>query len=118
MKHHKTREILAIKTKEKMLRKADKVAQHTFQNLEEKYSWMLDLEAAACEEMGCTEVQYSWIDHGLQSGHTLGFLLWLSNFKTKTSFGFLIKEVRGRFFIFLKSRKINSYDQKRCFWRL
>ena len=25
---------------------------------------------------------YSWIDHGLQSGTTLAFSLWLSNFKT------------------------------------
>ena len=35
---------------------------------------------------------YSWIDYGLQSGPTLAFLLWMSDFKTKTSFGFLIKK--------------------------
>ena len=35
---------------------------------------------------------YSWIDYGLQSGPTLAFLLWMSDFKTKTSFWFLIKK--------------------------
>ena len=28
-------------------------------NIEEKYSWLLDVEAAAYAEMGCAEVQYS-----------------------------------------------------------
>ena len=40
---------------------------------------------------------YSWIGHGLQSGPTFAFTLWLSEVKTKTSFGFLFKEIRGRF---------------------
>ena len=35
---------------------------------------------------------YSWIGHGLQSELTLAFSLWLSEFKTKTSFGFIIKK--------------------------
>ena len=34
---------------------------------------------------------YSWIGQGLQGGPTLTFSLWLSDFKTKTSFGYLIK---------------------------
>ena len=45
---------------------------------------------------------YSWIGHGLQSGPTLAFSLWQSDFKTKTSFGFLVKEIRGRFFSFFR----------------
>ena len=65
---------------------------------------------------GSKQRSYSWIDHGLQSGPTLAFLLWLSEFKTKTSFGFLIKN-QGSFFIFSKSQKMSSYGQKRCFWR-
>ena len=48
---------------------------------------------------------YSWIGHRLQSGSTLEFLLWLSNFKTKTSFGFPVKKIRGRFFL----RKIEKW---------
>ena len=28
-------------------------------NIEEKYSWLLDVEAAAYAEIGCAEVQYS-----------------------------------------------------------
>ena len=43
-----------------------------------------------------TENTYSSIDHGLQSGPMLAFLLWLSDFKTKTSFGFLIKKAGGK----------------------
>ena len=35
---------------------------------------------------------YSWIGRGLQSGPTLAFSLWLSDFKTRTSFGFLVKK--------------------------
>ena len=46
------------------------------------------------------------------------FLLWLSKFKNKISFGFLIKKIRGRFFLlFSKSRKMSSCGQKRCFTR-
>ena len=56
---------------------------------------------------------YSWIGHGLQSGPTLAFLPWLSDFKTKTSFGFLVKKP----FFSSKSQKMSSYDQKQCFWR-
>ena len=44
------------------------------------------------------DVKYSWIGHGLQSGPTLAFSLWLSEFKPKTSFGFLINKIRGHFF--------------------
>ena len=40
---------------------------------------------------------YNWIDHGLQSEPMLAFSLWLSDFKTKTSFGFLVKN-QGSFF--------------------
>ena len=35
------------------------MAQQSSLNIEEKYIWMLDLEATAYAEMGCTEVQYS-----------------------------------------------------------
>ena len=42
--------------------------------------------------------QYSWIGHGMQSVPTLSFSLWLSEFKTKTSVGFLIKTIRVVFF--------------------
>ena len=31
---------------------------------------------------------YRWIDHRLQAGLTLAFLLWLASFKSETSFGF------------------------------
>ena len=48
--------------------------------------------------------KYSWIGHGLQRRPTLAFSLWLSKFKTKTSFGFLIKQIRGRFYFFEKSK--------------
>ena len=48
---------------------------------------------------------YSWIDYGLQSGPTLAFLLWMSDFKTKTSFGFLINKTRGQIlYVFEKSK--------------
>ena len=50
------------------------------------------------------KLSYSWIGHGLQSGPTLACSLWLSKFKTMTSFGFLIKKFRGRFFFFEKSK--------------
>ena len=59
---------------------------------------------------------YSWIGHGLQSGPTLTFLLWLTVFKTKTSFGFLIKKAEVTYFLcFQKTEKMSSYGQKRCF---
>ena len=48
---------------------------------------------------------YSWVGHGLQSGPTLAFSLCLSDFKTKTSFGFLIKKSGVVFFnLFEKSK--------------
>ena len=47
---------------------------------------------------------YSWIGHGLQSGPTLTFSLWLSEFKTKTIFGFLIKKSGDVFNFFVKSK--------------
>ena len=59
MKHHKTKGRIAIQTKEELLREADKIAQRCSLNIEEKYSWLLDVEAAAYAEMGCAEVQYS-----------------------------------------------------------
>ena len=43
---------------------------------------------------------YSWIGHGLQSGPMLAFLLWLSDFKAKTSFWFLVKKIRDHLFLF------------------
>ena len=48
--------------------------------------------------------KYSWIGHGLQSGPTLTVSLWLSDFKTKTSFGFLIKKSEFLFYFFEKSK--------------
>ena len=59
MKYHKTKGMIAIKTKEELPKEADRVTQQSSLNIEEKYSWMLDLEAVAYAEMGCTEVQYS-----------------------------------------------------------
>ena len=56
MKHHKTKWMIGIKTKEELLREAERVAQQSLLNVGEKYSWMLDLEAAAYAKMGCTEV--------------------------------------------------------------
>ena len=60
---------------------------------------------------------YSWIDNELQIGPTLAFMLWLSDFETKTSFGFLIKKNRGFILIFSKIQKMSSFDQKCYFWR-
>ena len=59
---------------------------------------------------------YNWIGHGLQSGPTLAFLLWLSDFKTETSFEFLVKN-QGLFFNFSISQKMSWYGQNRRFWR-
>ena len=47
MKHHKTKGMIGIKTKEKLLREAERVAHQSLLNIGEKHSWMLDLEAAA-----------------------------------------------------------------------
>ena len=59
MKHHKTKDRITIKTKEELLREADKIAQRCSLSVEEKCSWLLDIESAAYAEMGCAEVQYS-----------------------------------------------------------
>ena len=48
---------------------------------------------------------YSWIDHELKSGPTLAFSLWLSDFKTKTSFRFSIKKTGVVFLFFQKVEK-------------
>ena len=56
MKCHKTKGVIAIKTKEELLREADKIAQQCLLNIEEKYSWLLDVESTAYVEMGYTEV--------------------------------------------------------------
>ena len=37
------------------------------------------------------------------------FLLWLSDFKTKTSFEFLINKIRSLFLICPKDRKVSSF---------
>ena len=57
MKHHKTKGMIAVKMKEELAREADKIAQQCSLNIEEKYSWLLDVESAAYTEMGYTEVQ-------------------------------------------------------------
>ena len=55
---------------------------------------------------------YSWIGHRLQTGLTLVFLLLLSNFKTKTSFGFLSPNYTGRvFLIFSKNLKMGLFGR-------
>ena len=59
MKHHKTKSVIAIKTKEGLLREADKTAQRCSLGVEEKYSCLLDVESATYAEMGRAEVQYS-----------------------------------------------------------
>ena len=58
MKHHKTKGMIPIKTKEELLREADKIDQQCSLNIEDKYSWLLDVESAEYAEMGYTEVQY------------------------------------------------------------
>ena len=47
MKHHKTKGIIAIKTREELLREADKIAQQCSLNIEEKYNWLLAVKSAA-----------------------------------------------------------------------
>ena len=59
MKHHKTKSAIAVKRKEELLREADRIAQQCLLNVDEYYSWLLDVEPAAYAKMGCTEVQYS-----------------------------------------------------------
>ena len=64
------------------------------------------------------KLSYSWIGHGLQSGPTLACSLWRSEVNTKTGFGCLIENIRGRLFlIFSKRRNMSSYGPKRCVWR-
>ena len=58
MKHHKTKGMIAVKTKEELLREADRISHQCLLNIEEKYSWLLDVESASYAEMGYTEVQY------------------------------------------------------------
>ena len=58
---------------------------------------------------------YSSIGHGLQSGPTLAFSLWLSYFKTKTSFGLLVKKIRGRVFYFFEKSKNELVRPKTVF---
>ena len=59
MKHHKKKGMIVMKTKGKLPREAEKITQQYSLNIEEKYSWLLDVESAAYVKMGCTEVQYS-----------------------------------------------------------
>ena len=59
MQHHKTKGMIAIKTKEELLKEADRITQQCSLDVKEKYSWLLDVESAAYAEMGCMEVQYS-----------------------------------------------------------
>ena len=56
MKHHKTKGMIANKTKEKLLKEADKISQQCLLNIEEEYSWLLDVGSAAYAEMGYMEV--------------------------------------------------------------
>ena len=58
---------------------------------------------------------YSWIGHELQSGPTLVFLLWLSDFKARTSFGFLIKNIRDCFFYLFEKPKNELIRPKKVF---
>ena len=60
-------------------------------------------------------VGYSRIGHKLQSGPTLAFLLWLSEFKIKTSFGFLIKKSGVLFLIFFETSKNELVQPKTMF---
>ena len=50
--------------------------------------------------------EYSWNGHGLQTGHRLAFLLWLSDFKTKISFEYLTKKKTGSFFFKSKNELV------------
>ena len=54
----------------------------------------------------CEVCKYSWIGHRLQAGLTLAFLLWPSDFKSKTSFGFLSPNYTQHvFWVFSKVEK-------------
>ena len=53
------KQTVVMKTKEKLPRQADKIIQQCLFNIEEKNSWLLDVESAAYAKMGCTEVQCS-----------------------------------------------------------
>ena len=55
---------------------------------------------------------YSWIGQGLQIGPTLAFSLWLPDFKTKTSFGFLIKKSGVVCFYFVEKSKKRARTAK------
>ena len=69
-------------------------------------------ELCILEDLSAAKICYSWISHGLQSRSTSTFLLWLSNFKTKTSFGDSHQKNQGSFFSNSQKR---SYGGKRCF---
>ena len=56
MKHHKTKGMIAIKTKEESLKETNKITQQCSLNIEEKYSCFLDVESAAHTKMGYTKV--------------------------------------------------------------
>ena len=58
-KHHKTKGMIAVKTKEELMKEADKIAQQCLLNIKKKYNWLLDIESAAYTKMGYTEVQHS-----------------------------------------------------------
>ena len=47
MKHYKTKGMIAIKIIEELLMLADKIDQRCSLSVEEKYSWLLDVESAA-----------------------------------------------------------------------
>ena len=66
-------------------------------------------------ESSSAPLAYSWIGNALQSGHTLAFSLWLSDFKTKTSFGFLIKKSGVIFLNFVERPKNELVQPKRMF---
>ena len=63
-----------------------------------------------------SEHWYSWIGDRLQSGPTLTFSLWLSDFKTKTSLGIPIKKPGVvYFFIFFEKSKNELVRPKTMF---
>ena len=46
-------------------------------------------------DLCCLFIVYSWIAHQLDIGRTSAFLLLMSDFKSETSFGFLIENYTG-----------------------
>ena len=43
MKHYKTQGMIAIRTKEELLKKVDRLNHHNFENIKDKYRWIIDL---------------------------------------------------------------------------